>query len=430
MEIRPRNSLNALVTLPGSKSITNRALLLAVLGDGPTTLDGFLDAEDTRIMLNALRTLGLDVLHDPSNKRVEVVGHRGIFPVRNEEIYVANSGTSARFLTAALAFADGDYRLYGKPRMHERPIRDLVDALRQLGAEILCENGNDCPPVKISGRRKEHPASNREATVSGSMSSQFLSALLMVAPLASKQGAVDIRLIGTLVSVPYVEMTLAMIRAFGVDVVTSDDFSSFHFGRNSMYKSPPEYRIEPDASAASYFFAAAAVCGGTVCVPGLSRQSLQGDIAFVDCLEQMGCAVVFGADSISVSRSSDRPLRGISVDMNLFSDTAQTLAAVALFADGPTDIRNIEHVRFKETDRIAATATELRKFGAVVDERSDGLTIVPPNQLLSAVVETYDDHRMAMSFAVTGLRQPGVVIRNPGCVEKTFPEFFAEFDKL
>jgi len=430
MEVRLRDPLNAVVTPPGSKSITNRALLLAALSDGPTTLDGVLDAEDTQIMLNALRTLGLDVQHDPQHKRVVVIGHGGIFPVRNAEIYVGNSGTSARFLTAALAFADGDYRIYGKPRMHERPIRDLVDALCQLGAEIFCENGNDCPPVQIGQLRQENTAPNREATVSGSLSSQFLSALLMAAPLATRQGAVDIRLTGKLVSVPYVEMTLAMIRGFGVEVITSENFSSFHFVRNSTYQPQMGYRIEPDASAASYFFVAAAICGGTVCVPGLSRQSLQGDIAFVDCLEQMGCSVVFDDDSITVSRSADLPLRGVSVDMNSFSDTAQTLAVVALFAEGPTDIRNIEHVRFKETDRIAATATELRKFGAIVDERPDGLTITPPKKLSSAVIETYDDHRMAMSFAIAGLRQPGVVILNPHCVEKTFPEFFAELDKI
>lgn len=434
IEIRTHGPLDAVVVPPGSKSITNRALLLAALADGLTTLDGVLDAEDTQIMLDALRTLGLNVFHDPLQRRVDVIGRSGLFSVDKAEIYVGNSGTTARFLTAALCFSDGDYRLYGKPRMHERPIRDLADALSQLGAHVRCENRNDCPPVLISGIRKntawKKTALNRDATVSGALSSQYLSALLMAAPLATEQGDVEIRLADKLVSVPYVEMTLAMIRAFGVDVSTSGDFAFFRFERNSAYKPQANYRIEPDASAAAYFFAAAAICGGSVRVPGLSRQSLQGDVAFVDCLEEMGCSVVFEKNSITVSRSPQSPLRGIAVDMNNFSDTAQTLAAVALFAEGPTEIRNIKHVRFKETDRIAALVTELRKFGAVVEERPDGLKITPPKQLSPAAVETYDDHRMAMSFAVAGLRQPGVVIKDPNCVEKTFPEFFEELGKL
>ena len=426
MKIRPRGPLDAVINLPGSKSITNRALLLAALADGPTSLHGVLDAEDTQIMLKALRTLGLGIVHDPQRQRVDVFGRGGVFPAENAEIYVGNSGTSARFLTAALCFAGGNYRLHGKPRMHERPIRDLVDALRQLGADVRCENG-DCPPVQIRGIRA---LQNRSATVSGALSSQYLSALLMAAPLATVQSEVEIRLAGELVSVPYVEMTLAMIRSFGVEAVTDCHLTSFHFAQDSVYRPLAEYRIEPDASAASYFFAAAAVCGGAVRVPGLSRQSLQGDVVFVDCLEKMGCSVMFDADSITVSRSPDSPLRGISVDMNSYSDTAQTLAAVALFAEGPTEIGNIQHVRLKETDRIAAVAAELRKFGAAVDERPDGLKITPPKHLSSAVVETYDDHRMAMSFAVVGLRLPDVVIRDPHCVDKTFPQFFMEIDNL
>ena len=439
-KIRPRGPLNANVTPPGSKSITNRALLLAALTDGTTTLNGVLDAEDTQIMLNALRTLGLDVLHDPQTKQVEVDGNGGIYPVKDAEIYVGNSGTSARFLAAALSFANGNYRLHGKPRMHERPIRDLVDALAQLGADIRCENGNDCLPVQIRGLRcatspallrgAMFPALLRSATVSGSLSSQYLSALLMAAPLATERGDVEIRLAGELVSGPYVTMTLAMIRSFGVRVETDDKLTSFRFARNSTYEPQMNYRIEPDASAASYFFAAAAICGGTVRIPGLSLKSLQGDVAFVDCLCEMGCTAAYCSDAIIVSHAPGSPLRGISVDMNSFSDTAQTLAAVALFAEGPTEIRNIEHVRLKETDRIAALAKELRKFGAVVEERPDGLKITPPKRLKPATVETYDDHRMAMSFAIVGLRQPGVVIRDPNCVEKTFPEFFTVLDKL
>ena len=427
LEIRPRGPLDAVVTPPGSKSITNRALLLAALADGPTTLDGILDAEDTQIMLDALRTLGFDVTHDPQLRRGTVQGRGGHFPVNDAEIYVGNSGTSARFLTAVLGFANGNYRIHGKPRMHERPIRDLTEALVQLGTDIAHENDDGCPPIRIRGFRTQK---SRSVTVSGALSSQYLSALLMAAPLATKRGDLEIRLTGELVSVPYITMTLSMIRSFGIDVATDDHLAFFRFERNSVYQSQRNYRIEPDASAASYFFAAAAICGGMVRVPGLSRQSLQGDVAFVDCLEKMGCSVGFDDDSITVSRPPNSPLRGISVDMNAYSDTAQTLGAVALFAEEPTEIRNIAHIRHKETDRIAALAAELRKFGAVVDERPDGLKITPPKRLAPAIVETYDDHRMAMSFAVIGMRQPEVLIRDPHCVEKTFPEFFLELDKL
>ena len=427
MKIRSRGPVDAVVTPPGSKSITNRALLLAALADGTTTLNGVLDAEDSQMMLGALRTLGVDVHHDPQDQQVEVTGCGGIYPTKDAGIYVGNSGTSARFLAAALCFADGNYRLHGKPRMHERPIRDLVDALSQLGADICCENADGCLPIRIRGLRTPK---KRRITVSGELSSQYLSALLMAAPLATKRCDVEIRLAGELVSVPYVTMTLAMIRSFGVDVETDDNLTSFRFGRNSVYQPQEEYRIEPDASAASYFFAAAAICGGTVRIPGLSQESLQGDVKFVDCLCEMGCVAAYCRDAIIVSHTPSLPLRGISVDMNSFSDTAQTLAAVALFAEGPTEIRNIGHVRLKETDRIAAVAAELRKFGAVVEERPDGLTIAPPKRLTPATVETYDDHRMAMSFAVVGLRLPGTVICDPNCVEKTFPEFFSELDKL
>ncbi len=429
--VRP---LDATIIPPGSKSITNRALLLAALCQGTTRLEGVLDAEDTQLMLRALQSLGLNVHHDSAVRQAVLTGCGGRFPARSADIYVGNSGTTARFLTAALCFSDGDYRIYGKPRMHERPIRDLVDALRPMGADIRFENTNGCPPVLIRGSRKAGVTTTTQqylrTEVFGEISSQYLSALLMAAPSASDGGNVEIAVTGQLVSVPYVTMTLAMLQSFGIDVETDSLFSRFRFKANSVYQSPAIYRIEPDASAASYFFAAAAICGGTVRIPGLSRKSLQGDVAFVDCLAQMGCDVTFGDDTISVTRSPQTPLRGVSVDMNAVSDTAQTLGVVALFAEGPTDIRNIEHIRFKETDRLAAMATELRKFGAIVDERPDGLTIRPPKQLAPCEIDTYDDHRMAMSFAVAGLRLPGVVIRDPNCVEKTFPEFFGEIANL
>ncbi len=429
--IQPAGPIFATATPPGSKSITNRALILAALSRGETVLDAALDCEDTRLMLNALGQLGLPVQHDTGKKRMVLTGDRGVFPNKSGDIYVGNSGTTARFLTAALAFSSGTYRIHGKPRMHQRPIGDLLRALNALGANVQSENNDSCPPVLISssiGADSCCPA--KMATVSGSVSSQFLSALLMAAPLAARDGEVTIAVTDTLVSKPYVAMTLEMMKVFGVQPEVTDDWNRFHFSQNGQYASPGYYAIEPDASAASYFFAAAAICGGSVTVPGLSRWSLQGDVAFVDILDKMGCSVQWEENSIMVAKSPETPLRGVTVDMNSCSDTAQTLAVVALFADGPTEILNIEHVRHKETDRIADLATELRRFGAVVDERRDGLRITPPPEIVPATVKTYDDHRMAMSFALAGLRVPGVHIENPECVQKTFPNFFEALERF
>ncbi|MDR3197310.1 MAG: 3-phosphoshikimate 1-carboxyvinyltransferase [Planctomycetaceae bacterium] len=428
-------TLDAAVVLPGSKSMTNRALILAALSEGTTVLEGVLDSEDTQVLFDALRQLGLEIEHR-SNRQIRITGTRGIFPNRSAEIYVGNSGTTARFLTALLAFSDGKYRIYGKPRMHERPIRDLIDALQSLGAKICYDEKAGFPPLSFSGADQQSSVTvsgvkrAKSATVSGSVSSQFLSALLMAAPLAAQSGNVELHVSGNLVSKPYIRMTLEMMKSFGVVAEAVGDFETFRFAAGTAYQTPETYRIEPDASGASYFFAAAAICGGSVTVLGLSRQSLQGDVAFVDCLEKMGCEVQRQHDSITVSRSVETPLRGISVDMNSLSDTAQTLAVTALFAEGITEITNIEHVRFKETDRIADLATELRRFGAAAEERPDGLRITPPQQLIPATVETYDDHRMAMSFSVAGLRLRGVVIKNPECTRKTFPDFFDLLDSL
>ncbi|MDR3233724.1 MAG: 3-phosphoshikimate 1-carboxyvinyltransferase [Planctomycetaceae bacterium] len=432
--------LNAVVTPPGSKSITNRALILAALADTATVLDGALDSEDTGVMFKALKQLGLPAEHSPADRRFTVTGSSaGTFPNKTADIYVGNSGTTARFLTAMLAFTGGNYRIYGKERMHQRPIKDLVEALKPLGTNIEYENAEGFPPLHI------HPAipapqmqrtdGTLTTTVSGSVSSQFLTALLLASPLAARRSDIEIRLTGELVSKPYIEMTLRMMQSFGAtyeNTAFDGGFDSFTFRRGVPYQSPGIYAVEPDASAASYFFAAAAVCGGSVTVPGLSRNSLQGDVAFADCLAQMNCDVRWNNDSITVSRPVDRPLRGICVDMNSISDTAQTLAVAALFAEGTTEITNIEHVRFKETDRIAALAAELRRFGAIVEERRDGLKITPPSAAPPewVTVQTYDDHRMAMSFAVAGLKIPGVQIADPECTQKTFPNFFAELAAL
>ena len=422
IEIPPcREPINTAVQPPGSKSITNRALVCAALAGGPSTLDGVLDSEDTQVMIAGLQSLGFDIERNLENASLQITGHGGTIPAADADIYIANSGTTVRFLTAMLAHGHGRYRLHGTPRMHERPIGDLVDALKQLGVDLETESPNHCPPVVI----RTKGLSSGETTVAGNISSQYLSALLMTAPAAG--GDIEIKVEGELVSKPYITMTLAVMRAFGAEVEAADDLTYFRIPAASSYRGT-RYTIEPDASAASYFFAAAAVTGGRITVSNLSDKSLQGDTRFCDCLEMMGCDVQYGENSITVTGCPQ--LRGIDVDMNAISDTAQTLAVVALFADGPTRITNIAHVRHKETDRIAAVATELRKLGAEVEEREDGLTITPPTSLTPAEIDTYDDHRMAMSFAIAGLKVEGVVIRDPGCTAKTYPNFFDDLKRL
>jgi 3-phosphoshikimate 1-carboxyvinyltransferase len=416
IEIEPTGPLRASVRPPGSKSITNRALVCAALAEGESRLSGALDSEDTRVMIGALRQLGIPVEHDPGAATVRVVGRGGQIPANEADLYVANSGTTARFLTAMCALGHGTYRLDGTPRMQERPIGDLLDALRQLGGEAVSERNNGCLPVVVRGRGLR----GGRAVPAGNVSSQFLSALLMAAPCA--QANVELAVAGELVSRPYVDMTLAVMAAFGRSVTNR---SPYLISAPRPYRAT-DYAIEPDASAASYFFAAAAITQGEVMVEGLSRGGLQGDAAFCDCLGRMGCDVRCSAEGISVS---GRPLRGIDVDMNAISDTVPTLGAVALFAAGATTIRGVGHIRHKESDRIRALAVELRKLGAEVEERPDGLRITP-GVLRGAEIDTYDDHRMAMSLALVGLAVPGVVIRNPGCVGKTYPRFFEDLKGL
>jgi len=412
VEIQPSGPLRASIRPPGSKSITNRALVCAALARGESTLTGALDSDDTRVMIEGLGRLGVAVEHDPQAAVIRVVGCGGYPPAERAELFVGNSGTTIRFLTALVTLGQGTFRLDGTPRMRERPIGDLLDALNQLGAEARSEHQNGCPPVVV--RAAGLPGGR--ASVAGDISSQFLSGLLMAAPCA--RGPVELAVRGELVSKPYVEMTLAVMGAFGVDV-PHEGLRRFAIPAPSGYRGC-FYPIEPDASAASYFFAAAAIAGGEVTVEGLSRQSLQGDVAFCECLEQMGCRVDYRPDAITVAGG---PLRGIEADMNAISDTVQSLSAVALFADGPTTITGVAHVRHKETDRLGALATELRKLGAGVEELDDGLRITPA-ELGGARIDTYDDHRMAMSLALVGLRVPGVVIRDPGCTAKTYPGFF------
>lgn len=403
---------------PGSKSLTNRALVAAALADGASRLIGALESEDTRVMIDSLLRLGIAVNIDPADRAFQVHGCGGRLPNRDVNLSVANSGTTIRFLTALVALGQGKFRLDGSERMRQRPIQDLLDGLAQLGVEAKAESASGCPPVVVraAGLR------GGRATVRGDISSQFLSALLLAAPYAASP--IELGVDGPMVSQPYVRMTLALMREFGVEVETPGDLSSFRIPRG-CYRGR-QYAIEPDASAASYFFAAAAVTGGRVTVEGLGRGSLQGDVAFCECLAKMGCEVQYGDREISVV---GRPLHGIDADLNAISDTVQTLAAVALFADGPTTIRNVAHIRHKETDRIGNLAAELRKVGGDVAESSDGLTITP-QPLHGATIATYRDHRMAMSLALVGLRVPGVVILDPRTTEKTYPDFFRDLARL
>lgn len=420
IEIQPvAGPIRGQVRPPGSKSITNRALVCAALAQGESLLTGALDSEDTHVMIAGLKQLGIDVEVNDAGETLRVQGCGGKIPAKEADIFVGNSGTTIRFLTALVTLGQGKYRLDGIERMRERPIVDLVDALNQLGAKVVCDGAQGCPPVVVHADGLD----GGSAEVCGDISSQFLSGLLMAAPCA--KNPVTLNVVGTLVSIPYVAMTLKVMQSFGIETIPASDYSKIEIPSVGNYTAT-NYDIEPDASAASYFWAAAAVTGGEVTVKGLSRESLQGDVAFVECLAQMGCKVHHENDSIMVI---GMPLQGIDIDMNGISDTVQTLAVVALFAEGTTRIRNVGHIRHKETDRIAAVATELRKLGADVIEHAEGLDITP-GPLRAAAIDTYNDHRMAMSFAIAGLVQPGVVIRNPGCTAKTYPRFFDDLATL
>jgi 3-phosphoshikimate 1-carboxyvinyltransferase len=420
IEIQPvTRPLDAKTRPPGSKSITNRALVCAALAQGDSVLGGALDSEDTQVMIAGLRSLGIGVDVTDGGRTLRVEGCGGAVPTNRGDLFVANSGTTMRFLTALVAIAKGEFRLDGVPRMRERPMGDMVEGLRQLGVDVHCEGAKDCPPVVVRATGLRGGA----AKVRGDISSQFLSGMMMAAPYADRD--VQLNVAGNLVSAPYIQMTRRVMEAFGAEVAASPDCSELRVSAAHRYRGRA-YEIEPDASAASYFFAAAAIAGGDVTVEGLTRDSLQGDVAFCACLEQMGAVVVNGSDSITVQ---GRPLSGIDVDMNAISDTVPTLAVTALFADGQTRIRNVAHIRHKETDRIAAVACELRKLGADVEERADGMQI-RPGVIRPAEIDTYRDHRMAMSFALAGLRARGVVIRDPQCTAKTYPEFFRDLESV
>ena len=411
------------VRLPGSKSISNRSLLLAALADGVTEIRDLLASDDTARMLEALATLGvrIDTLDTPGACRVHGTGGR--FAVREADIFLGNAGTAFRPLTAALALAGGHYRLSGVPRMHERPIGDLVDGLRSVGADI-CYLGNDgFPPLDI------RPATIRAGgvvRVRGDVSSQFLTALLMALPLTGSDTTVEV--VGELISKPYIAITLDLMRRFGVEV-THENWACFVVP-GGAYRSPGVLHVEGDASSASYFLAAGAIGGGPVRVEGVGRDSIQGDVRFADALASLGARISMGDTWIEASAPADGRLRAFDLDLNHIPDAAMTLAVVALFADGPCRLRNIASWRVKETDRIHAMATELRKLGATVETGDDFLSVTPPATLRPAVIDTYDDHRIAMCFSLATLGGTRVTINDPACVNKTFPEYFRELAQV
>lgn len=412
--IAPVPPLDATVSIPGSKSCTARALVMAGLTRGETVLLEPADCDDTDFMIAGLQGLGVPVARQPGALRVD--GRSFAAPA--SPLFLGNSGTAVRFLAAACATLNGSATLDGTARMRERPILDLVDALRAWG--VYATTDTACPPLTVQGTGQFGGVTR----VRGGASSQYLTGLLIVAPCATSD--VIIRVEGELVSKPYVDLTLAMMEERGVHA-GNRSYEAFHVQAGQQYR-PGTYAIEADASGASYFLAAAAIAGGRVRVSNLTSRSHQGDAQFAYVLERMGCAVEEGQDWIEVRSSGS--LEGIDIDLNAMPDMAQTLAVTALFARGTTHIRNVANLRIKETDRISATATELRKLGAAVEEYADGLSITPGSALRGAAIDTYDDHRMAMSFAMAGLRIPGVTINEPDCVSKTFPDFFTRFGAM
>jgi 3-phosphoshikimate 1-carboxyvinyltransferase len=419
LDLAPARRATGTVRLPGSKSISNRVLLLAALARGRTEVRGMLDADDTRVMRDALMRLGVTVV--AKDAALEVSGVGGPFPAKRAELHLGNAGTALRPLTAALALCGGEYRLDGVARMRERPIGDLVDALNGIGARVEYAGVAGFPPLAV------HPGKvslDKPVGVRGDVSSQFVSALLMALPLARRDTTVEVR--GELVSKPYVEITLNVMRRFGIEV-QRHSWTRFDVP-GAAYASPGRILVEGDASSASYFLAAGAIAGGPVRVEGVGRDSIQGDVGFAEVLERMGARVTLGDDWIEAA--SQGQLRPIDMDMNHIPDAAMTAAVMALFADGTSSIRNVANWRVKETDRFAAMSTELRKLGAVVEEGPDSLRVTPPAKLRPATIDTYDDHRIAMSFSLAALGGVPVRIMDPGCVAKTFPEYFSELARI
>lgn len=419
--LHPVAKVEGEVNLPGSKSLSNRALLLAALAQGETLLTNLLDSDDVRHMLDALKQLGVNYTLSDCRTQVKIQGLGHAFEVTEPQtLYLGNAGTAMRPLCAALCASTGSVTLTGEPRMEERPIAHLIDALLPVGADVTYLKEAGYPPIHIHGKG----LTGGEVEIDGSISSQFLTALLMAAPLIND--TLIIRIKGELVSKPYIDITLDTMRRFGVDV-QNDAYQTFTVAGNAHYVSPGRFMVEGDASSASYFLAAAAIKGGQVKVTGVGRNSIQGDIHFADVLEKMGATIEWQDESITASVGK---LTAIDMDMNHIPDAAMTLAVVALFAEGTTVLRNIYNWRVKETDRLSAMATELRKLGAKVEEGNDYIAVTPVGSLNHAAIDTYNDHRMAMCFSLVALSDTAVTINDPKCTSKTFPTYFDVFRAL
>lgn len=414
LRLEPINKVNGSVTLPGSKSLSNRILLLAALAKGTTVVENLLDSDDIRHMLGALKQLGVQVSLNDDKTVATVQGVGGQFLTPSEPLFLGNAGTAYRPLTAVLAAVKGDYELVGEPRMEERPIGHLVDALQALGGDVRYLKNKDYPPLKIVGGQ----INGGNVEIDGSISSQFLTALLMAAPLFNGDTCITIK--GTLVSKPYIDITLDVMARFGISV-THDNYKTFTVKGAQQYQAVERIMVEGDASSASYFVAAAAIAGGEIEIKGVGAKSVQGDIGFAKVMEQVGAKIDWYDERLVVRKGQ---LKGVDIDANAIPDAAMTLATVALFADGPTAIRNIYNWRVKETDRLHAMATELRKVGAEVVEGEDFIEITPPKHFNDVAIDTYDDHRIVMCFAMVAVGGKPITINDPKCTFKTFPTFF------
>ncbi|ABX21865.1 3-phosphoshikimate 1-carboxyvinyltransferase [Salmonella enterica] len=420
LTLQPIARVDGAINLPGSKSVSNRALLLAALACGKTVLTNLLDSDDVRHMLNALSALGIDYTLSADRTRCDIIGNGGALRAPGDlELFLGNAGTAMRPLAAALCLGQNETVLTGEPRMKERPIGHLVDSLRQGGANIDYLEQENYPPLRLRGG-----FTGGDIEVDGSVSSQFLTALLMTAPLAPKDTIIRVK--GELVSKPYIDITLNLMKTFGVEIM-NHHYQQFVVKGGQQYHSPGRYLVEGDASSASYFLAAGAIKGGTVKVTGIGRKSMQGDIRFADVLEKMGATITWGDDFIACTRGE---LHAIDMDMNHIPDAAMTIATTALFAKGTTTLRNIYNWRVKETDRLFAMATELRKVGAEVEEGDDYIRITPPAKLHHADIGTYNDHRMAMCFSLVALSDTPVTILDPKCTAKTFPDYFEQLARI
>jgi len=428
IKLKPSYLKSGELNLPGSKSISNRVLLLSSLANGNTVIKNFLFSDDTEVMISALKTLGINIKENKKLSECIISGSINSFPVKNADLYIGNAGTAIRPLTAALAFNNGDYKLYGTKRMHERPIKDLIDSLNSIGANIEYLNEYGYPPIQI--KKTNH--NTNKVIVKGNVSSQFLTSLILSSTIFSKNKDFKIYVEGNLISKPYINITLKLMNLFGVRILEKKN-KVFLISSKQILNSPKKIDIESDASSASYFLAAAAIGGGALKINGLGSKSIQGDIQFIKILEKMGATIKVKNNFIEVS--CDKVLKSINEDLNHIPDAAMTLAILALYADGISVLKNIGSWRVKETDRLKAMSTELRKVGAKIIEGKDFLQIEPPLKIKNASIDTYDDHRMAMCFSLVSLnsysKKGGIIkINDPNCVSKTFPDYFDYFKKI